>query len=136
MEDETLRLRADGQERRLQLVEQHSVDCDRRLLSLELGSKTVDGEISSLRATRHDFGNWLNRHNLEINEVKQSLKETLIQRLCSAEEEVEAVKELISKQSEAIATLTSENKLQGWKIGFVLGVFVFIAEQLAGRFHF
>jgi chromosome segregation ATPase len=48
-------------------------DCEKRILQLETSFEVGKAEIASLRASRHEHGNWLNRHNLEINELNTKL---------------------------------------------------------------
>lgn len=51
------------------LPEERLNEHEKRLLTLETLDKVTDGELMSLRASRHEFGNVLNRHSLEINEL-------------------------------------------------------------------
>ena len=46
--------------------EKKFAELDKIILSLQMEHKVFDTEIASLRASRHEYGNWLNRHNLEV----------------------------------------------------------------------
>jgi uncharacterized coiled-coil protein SlyX len=101
----------------LSRIRQHAEDCDRRLLVLETKSEFQDGEVSSLRASRHEHGNWLNRHNLEIDAMQQTLKE-------------------FPEMKTAVNTLVSDAKVNAWKIGAIIAALLFVANQIASRIHF
>ena len=98
-------------------MRRHAEDCDRRLLVLETNSKVYEGEVASLRSTRHEHSNWLNRHNLEINAIQQLIVG-------------------VPQMNEAINTLKTEAKVNAWKIGAIIGGLLFVANQLASRIHF
>lgn len=112
----------------LEHLRQHAEDCDRRLLSIEGEVRHISDDVSSLRATRHEYGNWLNRHNLELN--------TMDSKLGIVDREVVAMKVKVEEQGRAVVALSSDAKVLAWKIGVILAVLVFIANQAASRIHF
>jgi hypothetical protein len=115
-------------------------ELDERVLLLETKHETlrqyVDGEIASLRSSRHEHGNWLNRHNLEISAVSQRLEELFMQRLTATEKGLFEVRTIQEEHGKAISSLVSDMKVLAWKIGVILAVLVFLANQLASRIHF
>jgi hypothetical protein len=111
-------------------------DLDDRVLLLETAAKVTEGELGSLRASRQEFGNWLNRHNLEINALSQRLEELYMQRLSAAEKTLSEVRAVQALHATALDTLAADAKLLAWKIGSILAGIVFVANQLANRIHF
>ena len=99
-----------------------------RLLAVELCVKGHDGEIASLRASRHEYGNWLNRHNLEIN---------ALQTACSQNEEV--AKELgaiMKAHDKALNELKGDVQILAWKIGAIIGGLVIAGNVALKYVHF
>lgn len=131
----------------------HAEDCDRRLDAhgialqrLELSAIHDTAEIASLRATRHEHGTHIQRHILELQEIRQRQTETYEKRLCEAEKGVadlhakqeKSVTEITTRQERGvqimadkiavhdklIASLASDVRLGSWKIGLVIGAIV------------
>lgn len=124
----------------LSVLARHAEECDkrldehgRRLQVLELNALHDTGEIASLRATRHEHGTYIQRHVLELQEIKQRQTETYEKRLCEAEK---GVTEMFTKHEDhqkLLSGLASDVRLASWKIGAVIGVIVAVLNIVFGQ---
>ena len=117
---------------------------ERRLLQLENNQKINGDEIASLRASRHEHSNWLNRHNLEINALllQNKSNETFIAELSqesSAMHDKYHNLELKIIQSLSDLKNTFNDKVNGLKveqrysmliIAILTGIVIFVAKAL------
>ena len=109
---------------------------DERLQALEINAEIDSRELASLRASRHEQSNWLNRHNLEINELKTLLDVKYGQRITVLEGKVEEMDKTQLEQTKLLITLRETLQGERWKIGGIIAVLVFVAQQLASHIKF
>lgn len=110
---------ADEREQR-EYQDHHDCECDRRLLVLEGWRAVIDGEVNSLRSSRHEYGNWLNRHNLEINQM-QYQNVNFSEGLKSNTDATKQLSLQVAALDKALANATM-------KVGVIIGVLVFLAN--------
>jgi chromosome segregation ATPase len=109
------------------------------IITMKSSIEVIKDEISSLRASRHEYGNWLNRHNLEISEL--NLQRTQISgtitvlsaKIDKLETDINTIQITIIQQ---IATLKSDLRQTMWIVSLLVGVLVFSARALASKFGF
>lgn len=95
------------------------------LVQLKANEKHTEQEIASLRASRHEYGNILQKHELAIDQLKyQGL--TLSDSGDSTAEEVKKLKDQVTQ-------LASDVRLTLWKIGVVVGIGIWILNRIANK---
>lgn len=110
---------------------------DRRILELEMQVKVHQSEIDSLRASRHEYGNWLNRHNLEIKEVElkylnlNSAYDDMRETLNKIVGDLNQLQRSIITQ---FASVKSDVRQAMWVISLIAGLIIFGAKALAKYF--
>jgi hypothetical protein len=117
-------------------LRRHADDCDRRLLGLEAKAEFQSGELASLRSSRHEYGNLLQTHTLEIRSIQQSLSEVHLRRIHDIEKAQLDMKIIMTKLGEALGAVISDQKVLAWKVGAIIGLIVFAATQVASYIHF
>jgi chromosome segregation ATPase len=114
-------------------------DCDKRLTALEMTKEVHEAEISSLRASRHEYGNWLNRHNLEISELNlqrtqiSSTINVLSVKIDKLETDINSIQISMIQQ---MALLKSDLRQTMWIVSLLVGILVFFGRGIAAKFGF
>jgi len=128
-------------------VERHLTEQDKALLALQMAEKVQDNEISSLRASRHEHGNWLNRHNLEIQGLQlensrfDNNLNTVFNRLEAIDLHIKGqeikivtlIAELKENFTAQINTLRSDQRQTTWIVGLIVCIIVFVAKSLTPK---
>lgn len=109
------------------------------LITIKSSLEVIKDEISSLRASRHEYGNWLNRHNLEIAEL--NLQRTQISatitvlsgKIDKLEADINTIQITIIQQ---MAALKSDLRQTMWIVSLLVGIIVFFGRGIATKFGF
>jgi hypothetical protein len=113
------------------------VGIDRRVLQLETIAKVMESEVASLRATRHEHSNWLNRHNLEISASQMKVTE-LVGLIANTSDKVSAIEKELQVMSRDITAqingLKSDLRQTMWVVSVIVGVVVFVGRAIASKF--
>lgn len=59
--------------------------------------------------------------------------ESDIERIAVLETKMDSVEAIVKKHDESLQTLISQNAVLAWKVGLIIAVLVFIANQVAAR---
>jgi chromosome segregation ATPase len=97
-------------------------DHDRSINGLEMRMDVAEKEIEGLRRSRHSASDSLQKHELTL--VKQDI------RVDTLEKEMTHYEKVIERHETNLNSLTGDVRLLVWKVGLVLGVFLFAANVL------
>lgn len=104
--------------------------------SLLLEVETNSEEIKKLRDGRREHAGWLNRHNLEIDQLQLRVGEIQATRIAAVEADVQSISNKHDALAAVVGSMASDMKTLSWKVGVIIGVFVFLAQQAMKFIHF
>lgn len=107
--------------------DQRISDHSSRIQMLETNAKVAESQLTLLSVGSHEKSNWLNRHNLEISEIKmkannaENLAAVLTGKYDGLDNELTALNLQITQQ---LAQLRSDIRQNSWAVALIVSIIV------------